>query len=91
MYSLLGGLVSGSSEESDWLILLFFLWVENPFSSFIPFSNSTIVNPVLSPIVGCEHLSLCLSEPGRAYQETVVSVYKQSKETLIVNWRFPMG
>jgi hypothetical protein len=38
---------------SGWLILFFFLWVTNPFSSFTPFSNSSIRYPVLSPMVGC--------------------------------------
>jgi hypothetical protein len=34
------------------LILLFFLWIVNPFSSFSPFSNSSIGDPVLyiSPV-----------------------------------------
>jgi hypothetical protein len=36
--SLVDDLVPG---ESGWLIL-FSLWVANPFSSFIPFSNSSI-------------------------------------------------
>ena len=40
---------------SGWLILLFFLWVVKPFSSFSPFSNSSIGVPVLSPMVGSEH------------------------------------
>jgi hypothetical protein len=35
---LVGGLVSGSSGRSGWL-MLFFLWVTNLFSSFNPFSN----------------------------------------------------
>jgi hypothetical protein len=41
-YSLVGGLVPESSKESGWLILLFFLWVANPFSSISPFYNSSI-------------------------------------------------
>jgi len=32
VYSLIGSLVPGSSGGSGWLILLFFLWVANPFS-----------------------------------------------------------
>jgi len=40
--SLVGGLVPGSSEGSGWLILLFFRWGGKPFSSFSPFSNSSI-------------------------------------------------
>jgi len=50
-YSLVGGLVSGSSGVSGWLIMLFFLWVANPFSFFSPFSNSSIGDPVLSPMM----------------------------------------
>jgi hypothetical protein len=42
------------------LIWLFFLWVANPFSSFTPFSNSSIGDPVLS-WVGWNHLPLYLS------------------------------
>jgi hypothetical protein len=44
----------------------------NPFSSFSSFSNSSIGDPpsVLSPMVGWEHLPLCLSGSGRASQET---------------------
>ena len=37
--SLVGGLVPGSSGGSGWLILLFFLWVANPFSAFSPSPN----------------------------------------------------
>jgi hypothetical protein len=33
------------------LVLLFFLWVANSFSSFSPFSNSSNGDPVLSPMV----------------------------------------
>jgi len=67
------GLVSGSSGGSGWLILLFFLWVANPFSSFSPFSYSSIGDPLLRPMVGCEHLPLYLSDSGRASQETAMS------------------
>jgi hypothetical protein len=42
VYSLVGGLVLGRSGQSYWLILVFFLWVANPFSSFSPLSNSSI-------------------------------------------------
>ena len=45
----------------------------HPFSSFSLFSNSSIGDPVLSPVVGCEHPSLCLPCSGRASQETAVS------------------
>ena len=43
VYSLVSGLDPGSSGcESGWLILLFLLWAVNAFSSFSPFSNSSI-------------------------------------------------
>ena len=45
----------------------------NPFSSFIPFSNSCIRDPKLSPTVGCELPPLSLSGSGRASQETAIS------------------
>ena len=48
MYSLAGGLDPGIF---GWLILLFFLWVENPFSSFSPFSNSSTGDPMISSMV----------------------------------------
>ena len=51
VFSLVGGLVPGSYGESGWLILLLFLWVANPFSSFSPVSNSSIGDPVLSSMV----------------------------------------
>ena len=52
VYSWVGGLVPGCSRESSWLILLFFLWAANPFSSVSPFSDSFIGDHVLSPMVG---------------------------------------
>jgi hypothetical protein len=45
VYSLVSGLVPGSSGWSRWLILMFILWVANLFSSFSPFSNSSIGDP----------------------------------------------
>jgi hypothetical protein len=55
VYTLVGGLVPGSSGGSGWLTLLFFLWGCKPFSSFSPFSDSSIGDPVLSPMVDFEH------------------------------------
>jgi hypothetical protein len=55
------------------LILLFFLWVANSFSSFSPFSSSSIGDPVLSPMVSYKHPFLYLSGTGRASQETAIS------------------
>jgi hypothetical protein len=55
---------------SDWLVLLFFLWGLNPFSSFSPFSNISIGDFMLNSMVGCQHLPLYLWGSSRASQET---------------------
>jgi hypothetical protein len=73
VYSLVSGLVPGNYEGSDLFILLCSYRVANPFSSFSPFSNSSIGDPVLSPMVGCLHLPLYLSGSGRASQQTAIS------------------
>jgi hypothetical protein len=70
VFSLVDGLDPGSS---GWLILLFFVWVANPFSSYNPFSNSSFGDPVISSMVGCKYHSLYLSGSGRVYQETAIS------------------
>ena len=70
VYSLVGGLVPGSSSEYGWLILLFFLWGCNPLSSFIPFSNSSIGIPGLGLMVDSEHLHLYWSGSGKTSQWT---------------------
>jgi hypothetical protein len=44
-----------------------------PFSSFGPFSSSSIEDSVLSPMVGCKYPPLYLSGSGRASQETAIS------------------
>jgi hypothetical protein len=55
------------------LIVFFFQWVANPFSSFMPFSSSFIGNPMLSSMVGCKYPFLYLSDSDRASQETAIS------------------
>ena len=62
-----------SSSNSGWLILLFFLWVSNPTRSFCSFSKSSIGDPLLSPMVGCEHLHFYWPGSGRVSQETAIS------------------
>lgn len=57
VYLLVGSLVPGSSGL---LILLFFLWHCDLFSSFNPFSNSSIGVPMLSLMVSCKHQIYCL-------------------------------
>ena len=47
--------------------------VANPFSSFSPFSNSSIGLHMLSPMVGFKHLHLYLAGSGRACLETAIS------------------
>ena len=73
VYSLVGGLVPGSSGGTGWLILLFFLWVANHFSSFSLFSDSSIGDPVLCTMCDYEHPPLYLSGSDRASQETAIS------------------
>jgi hypothetical protein len=74
VYSLVGVLVSGCSEGgwgSGCLILLF-LW-DCKLLQLLQSFNSSIADPVLKTIVGCEHLHLYLSGSGRASQETTIS------------------
>ena len=73
VYPLVDGLVPRSSG-GVWLVYTVFLpEVANHFSSFMSFSNSSIGNPELSPMVGCEHPPLYLSGSGRASQETAIA------------------
>ena len=53
--------------------IVFSYGAANRFSSFNSFSNSSVGNPTLSSMVGCEHLPLYLSCSGRASQETSIS------------------
>jgi hypothetical protein len=46
--------------------------VANPFSSFSPFSNSSIGVPALSLMAGCEHPHLYWSVSSRAFQGTAI-------------------
>ena len=81
VYSLVGGLVPGSSRGLLGWYYCSSHRVANFFSSFSPFSNfsigDTIRDTVLSPVVGCEPLPLCLSDSGRASQETSISCFCQ--------------
>jgi hypothetical protein len=54
------------------LILLFFLWAANHFSSFSSSSNSFIGDPMLSLMIGCKHPPLHMLGSGRASQETAI-------------------
>jgi hypothetical protein len=77
VYSLIGGLVPGSSEGTGWLTLLILLWGCKPLQLLGSFSSSSSGDPVLSPMVSCDHLPLYLSGSCRASQETAVSGYCQ--------------
>jgi hypothetical protein len=46
---------------------------ENTFNSFSTFSNSSIGDPVLSPMFDCEHPPLYLPGSGKASKETGIS------------------
>jgi hypothetical protein len=82
VYSLVGGLVPGSSEVGliGWCYCSFY-GIADPFSSFSPFSNSstgdTIGELMLSSMTGCKHLPVYLSGSGRASQETAISCFYQ--------------
>jgi hypothetical protein len=68
VYSLVGGLVPGSSGSRDlvgWYCCSSY-GVANPFSSFRPFCNFSIGDPVLSRMVDFEHPPLYLSGSVRA-------------------------
>ena len=39
--------------------------VAKPFSTFSPFSNSSVGEPALSPMLACEHLPLYLSDSSK--------------------------
>ena len=54
VYSLVGGLIPGSSGGIGWYILLFLLWGCKPLQSLGPFSSCSTGDPVLSLLVGCE-------------------------------------
>ena len=73
VYSLVGVLVPGRSW-GYWLvhIVIPFMGLQ-PFSSLGPFSNSSIGDPVLSPMHGFQHPPLYLSDTGTASQETALS------------------
>ena len=60
VYSFVDGLVPGSFWETGWLILLFLLWSNIPFISSGPHSNFSFGDPMLSPMVDFENLSLYL-------------------------------
>ena len=62
VYYLVGGLVPGSSGVTGWFILLFLLWSCQLLQLLVSFLSSSIGDPVLSPMVGCVHLPLYLSD-----------------------------
>ena len=73
VYAFVSGLFPESTGGTGRFILLFLLWGCKVLKLFGPFSNSSTGDPMLSPVVGCEHSPLYLSGTGRASQETAVS------------------
>ena len=47
--------------------------IANLFTSFSPFSNPSIGDAFLSPMIGCKHPPLYLSGSGKDSQETAIS------------------
>jgi len=71
VYSRDGILISESSGNLfDWYHCSY--EVANPVSSFSPFSNSSIGDPVLNSVIDCEHLPLHFSGTGKDSQETAI-------------------
>ena len=77
VYSFIGGLVTVSSGSLVGWYCCSSYGAANPFRYFSLFSNSSIGDPVFSPMVGCKHLPLYLSGSGRASQETAISGFCQ--------------
>ena len=80
-----GGLVLVSSGGLVGWYYTSFYGIANPVRSFSPFSSSFIGVPVLSPMLGCEHLPLFLSVSGRASQEIAITGYCQQALVGICN------
>ena len=73
VYSLVGGIVPGSSGDTVGSYCCSSYGAATPFSSFGTLSSSSIGEPTLSSMFGCEHPPLYLSGIGRASQETAIS------------------
>jgi hypothetical protein len=71
--SMVGGLVPGRSGVPVGSYCCSSYGAANSFSSFKHSPNSSIEDPVLSPMVGWEHSPLYLSGTGRASQEAAIS------------------
>jgi hypothetical protein len=71
VYCLVGSLVSRSSGDLVGWYCCSSYGVVNPFRYFSPPNSSTGV-PVLTPMVGCEHLQLYQYGSGRASQKTSI-------------------
>jgi hypothetical protein len=72
VYYLVGGLVLGNCGVVVGSYCSSSYGAAKPFSSLGPFSSSSIGDPVLSPLVDCEHLLLYLLGTDRASQETAI-------------------
>ena len=95
MYSVVGGLVPGSSGVLVNSYCCSSYGTADLLSSLSPFSSSFIRDPVLSPMDGCEHPLLYLSGTGKASQETAISGSCKQALVGIHNtvwvWRLYMG
>jgi hypothetical protein len=60
--------------------------VAKPLSSFSPFPNSSTWDPMLSLLIGCEHLPLYFSGSNRASQETAISGFCSACTSWPVTW-----
>ena len=70
VYFLVSGLVHGSSGVLVGSYCCSYYGASTSFSFFSPFSSSSVGDPVLSPMVGCEHPLLHLSSTGRTSTAT---------------------
>ena len=75
--SLVGGLFPSNSGRGWGFLVGWYCCsygVVNPFRSFIPFSNASIREPLLSLMICCKPPHLYLLGSGRASQKTAISV-----------------
>jgi hypothetical protein len=73
VFSMVAGLVPGSSGVLVSLYCCSSYGAANPFSFLGIFASSFITDPMHHPIDECEHPLLYLSGTGRASQETAIS------------------
>jgi hypothetical protein len=72
MYSLVGGLVPGALKGQVGWYYCSSYGVASPFCSYSPYPNFSTGDPMISSMVGYEHLPLYMSGSGRASQGTAI-------------------